>query len=126
MLLCAILMISSSLYLLKKAHEVYEMNNSEFILGKKDLEKDILDKYIDARLEGKKIKTDILGEYIDTRIAFVRLETGLYIKVIFPTILGAFLLGLTIAKWKQHERYKLLTKVLKTLIPKNIDDKKII
>ena len=97
----AIIMFSVSYYLFTLANAVHDKNTSEYIL------------------KGRNLNTHIVEEYIDARIELARLESALNVKIMFPTIFGAVLLGMAIGGWKRHEHCKLIAKGLRTLIAIN-------
>ncbi len=105
-LLMAIIMIGVSYYLFSLAHAVHDKNTSAFFL------------------EDKNLKTDILDKYIDARIELARLEMALNFKMLFSTIFGGLLLGMAIGGWKRHEHYNLIAKGFRTLIAINQRDEK--
>ena len=103
-LLMAILMVGVSYYLFSLANAVHDKNTSAYIL------------------EGRNLDTSIVQKYIDARIELLRLESALSIKIIFPTLFAAALLGIAIGGWKRHEHCKLIAKGLTTLLTLNHPD----
>lgn len=97
----AIIMFSVSFYCFTLANAVHDKNSSEYIL------------------EGRNLNTQILKKYVDARIELTRLESALNIKIIFPTIFGCALLAMAIGGWKRHEHCKLVANELRTLIAIN-------
>ena len=105
-MLITIVLIGWGFYMLSKAHEVERINTSEYIL------------------KGNNLKIEMVEKYLDLRINLLRYETGYYIRIVFPTIIGGYFLGAIIVGWKRHEKSKLIVKALKILIATNKDKDK--
>ncbi len=103
-LLVAILMVGVSYYFFSLANAVHDKNTSGYIL------------------KGRNLDTSIVQKYIDARIELLRLESALSIKIIFPTLFAAALLGIAIGRWKWHENCKLIAKGLTILLTLNHPD----
>ncbi|MGD0886243.1 MAG: hypothetical protein ABSA46_15465 [Thermodesulfovibrionales bacterium] len=100
-LLIAIFMIGMSCHFVTLAHAVHDKNTAAYIL------------------KGKNLETDIVGKYIDARIELTQMEMALNVEIILSLILGGAMLGMLIGGWKRHEHYKLTALGFKTLISIN-------
>ena len=100
-LAASILLVGASLYYFTKANELHDKNTSGYIFGTPNSQTDLLNKYIDARIE------------------LLQLELALKLKMIIPTIIGGVLLGLVLGTWKRHEQNKLTAKALRILVQIN-------
>ncbi len=98
MLLVALLNIYIAVSYYNQAGEIEELNTSEQIL------------------EDRELITEVLDKYINVRINLLREEMSLNIKIIFPLLLGGWFLGIFIVEIFGEKRKKLLVKVMRHML----------
>lgn len=121
-LLIALVVIGFSFKLLLQSQELGRMNTAESLAEQQNIDLSILDKYIDARSEGREIKTDLLSKYIDARLDIVRLEFAAGIKSYSSAMIGGLMIGVFIMLCYRSEKSRLIVKALRMMIALSKDD----
>ncbi len=105
-LVCAIVLIGSSAFLLVQCQKVERMNTTKNIM------------------KGNKLQNGNLEEYIDARIELLRIEFEFVRKSYHSAIFGGILIGLFIVTWSWQGRNRLIVKGLRMLIALSKNDHK--
>lgn len=94
----SIMLLCSVPYLAFKAGEIQELNSKELILKGADLNNEMVD------------------DYIDVKIDLLRAELSINMKMIFNVLFGGAMLGLVIGSWGQEKRQQVIISALRTIL----------